>query len=209
MRRAAFLIAFAVLSATRLASAAEIYNEATSGDLSNDRLAPTPLSVGLGSNTLTATSVSGDREYFRFTVPPGRRLNAIVNVASNGTRSFLGMQNGSVFTEPPTATVATNLLGYSHFGSGDATIGTDILDNMAASNGYFTGGLAAGDYVFWSQETGGVATTYTFDFQIGAATTAAATPIPPVFGGLLALGLLGLGCSQMVRAKREPSVDSA
>ncbi len=204
MRRAAFLIAFTVLSATRLASAAEIYNEATSGDLSNDRLAPTPLSVALGSNTVTATSLSGDREYFRFTVPPGRRLNAIVNVASNGTRSFLGMQNGTVFTETPTAPVAANLLGYSHFGNADATVGTDILDNMAASNGYFTGGLPAGDYVFWSQETGSVATTYTFDFQIGAAPTA--TPIPPVFAGLLALGLLGLGCAGLMRRGRREAL---
>src|SRR5258705_7710265 len=103
MRCTAWLILIASLSATRLASAAEIYNEATSGDLSNDRLAPTQLNVNLGSNTLTATSVSGDREYFRFSVPAGKRLTAIVNVASNGTRSFLGMQNGTTFTESPSA----------------------------------------------------------------------------------------------------------
>ena len=30
------------------------------------------------------------------------------------------MQHGPVFTETPTAPVATNLLGYSHFGAADA-----------------------------------------------------------------------------------------
>lgn len=196
MRRSALTILVVSLLATRASSAAEIYNESVSGDLSNDRFNPTQLAVALGSNTLVATSVSGDREFFRFTVAPGQKLDAIVNTASNGQRSFIGMQNGTQMTVNPDAPIATNLLGYAHFGALDATVGTNILDNMALSNNSFSGPLPAGNYVFWSQETGGVPTTYSFDFQLSNVPQA---PIPQQYGALLGLLLFGAGVWQARR----------
>jgi len=204
MRRAAFLVLLTLtaLSTTRLASAAEVYNETTSGDLSGDGLNPTQLSVSLGSNTLTATSVAGDREYYRFTVPAGQQLNALVVVSTSATRSFVGMQQGPQVTVSPTSGSPAGLLGWSHFGSLEAgTASADILPRMAASftPPLFSPPLPAGTYAFWSQETSGTPATYTFDFQIAAVPPAPRAPVPPAFTGVLALGLLGLG---MWRVKR-------
>ena len=148
------------------------WNEGVHGDLSNDRLNPTVITVGLGVNSILATSVSGDREYFTMTLAPGWKLEQIflASYASVDLTAFIGVQNGTVFTEPPTGTNVANLLGWAHFGPGVNTVGTDILDNMGVGNGAigFTPPLPAGSYTFWSQQTGTNAATYRFGSRVGA-----------------------------------------
>jgi hypothetical protein len=204
MRRAVLPLLLVSLSVTHLASAAEIYNETTNGDLSGTGLSPTLLSVGLGSNTVTATTVAGDRDYFTITVPAGRRLNALVITSTTATRSFLGMQQGPQVTVSPTSGDPTGLLGWSHFGSLEAlSVGVDLLaPRMRDSLHLFTPPLPAGTYSFWAQETGGTAITYTLDFQIAAEPLPPRAPVPPAFGGILALGLCGLGFWQIRRRSR-------
>jgi len=204
MRRAALPLILVSLLVTQLASAAEVYNEATNGDLSGSGLTPTPLSVGVGSNTLTATTVAGDRDYFTITVPAGRRLDALVITSTTATRSFLGMQQGPQVTVSPTSGDPTGLLGWSHFGSLEAlSVGVDLLaPRMRDSLHLFTPPLPAGTYSFWAQETGGTQISYTLDFQIAAVQAATPSPVPPVFGVALALGLCGLGFWQIRRRAR-------
>jgi hypothetical protein len=168
------------------------YDESVNGDLSGDRLNPTPITLTLGSNLITATSVSGDLEYYRLFVPGGKRLSAVIAVSNtSASLSFIGVQAGTQFTEPPTGTVVANLLGYTHFGVANGTIGTDILPNMGTGAGAkdFTPPLQPGNYTFWSQETSATPSTYTLDFQVTAIPNAA--PIPraalPLFAGGLAL----------------------
>jgi len=179
------------------------YDESINGDLSNDRLNPTALTLTQGSNMITATSMAGDIEYFRLTVPAGKRLSAVVVVGNtSASLSFIAVQAGNQFTEPPTGTVVGNLLGYSHFGVGNGTIGTDILDNIGTGAGAigFVPPLAAGNYTFWSQETSSTPSTYTLDFQVTAAPTQA--PIPRAAFGVLAaaLGAVGAWLSRRRRA---------
>lgn len=144
------------------------WSEGIDGDLSGDRLSPTNLGVAaLGSNTLTATSVGGDLEYFTFNVAAGEQLNAIdlSSWISTDDVAFGAVQSGSVFTEPAAGTDVTNLLGWHHFGLPD--LGTSFLDDLGAGPGAigFSGPLGAGDYVFWFQQTGGTPATYTVDFK--------------------------------------------
>ncbi|HEY2903433.1 MAG TPA: hypothetical protein VGL59_22805 [Polyangia bacterium] len=182
---------------------ATTYDESVSGDLSGNRLAPTAIPLTVGSNRITATSSAGDVEYFHLTVPPGTRMSAIVVVSNTGASlSFIAVQRGGTFTEPPTGTNVAQLLGYSHFGVGNGTIGTDILDNIGTGAGAigFLPPLTPGDYTFWSQETSGVPSTYTLDFQV--TTVATAAPMPRYSLWLMAFMLAAIGIRMVRRYTR-------
>lgn len=174
------------------AVAVVVHDESLNGDLSNDRLIPTAYALALGTNSLVATSVSGDREYVRFTVPAGFQLSQVVLASYAGIdgTAFIGVQAGSTLTEPPTGTNVANLLGWTHFGPVPGNVGTDILDNMGVGAGAigFVGALAAGDYTFWIQQTGANAATYQMDFIL--------VPAPGVAG---LIGLAGVFASRRRR----------
>lgn len=196
------VVAVFIVGAGANARAATVHDEVVNGDLSGDRFNPTPLAVALGSNTVLATSVRDDLEYFRFTVPPGRALTAI-NVNRATALAFIAVQRGTQFTEPPTGTVTSQLLGYAHFGPVSATdTPENILDDIGAAPGTirFTGPLPAGDYVFWAQETALTPTSYTLDFQISNVPVPA--PMQRSFVMAMALGLLGIGLGFATATRR-------
>lgn len=155
------------------ASSATVYDEATDGDLSGDRENPTAVSVNLGGNLLTATSVAGDLEYVTLSIPLHMQLDAILltEFISTDDVSFIAVQAGTTFTEPPTGTDVNALLGWNHFGAGAGQLGTDILDDMGMGGGAigFAGPLPGGDYTFWIQEAGAASATYTLDFVVSLA----------------------------------------
>jgi hypothetical protein len=166
------------------------HDESVDGDLSGDRLAPTSIDLDLGSNVITATSVAGDREYYVVTVENGTRLAAVVLVSyvSPDPISFIAVQNGTTFTQPPTGTDVSQLLGWTHFGPGH--VGTTILDDIGTGAGAmgFVPPLGPGDYTFWSQQTGPNATTYALDFQV-----VAGSQVPALSG----VGLALLSCAAL------------
>jgi len=107
-----------------------LHDEAANGDLSNNRLVPTELFPAVGTNSIIATSVFGDREYFSLTLPAGTRLAAINLVSfSTADLAFIAVQSGATFTEPPTGANVAKILGYTHFGPDGGATG-DILDDM-------------------------------------------------------------------------------
>jgi hypothetical protein len=174
------------------AMAAIVYDEGVDGDISGDRLAPTSRSLSFGSNELTATSVSGDLEYITLSVPAGLQLDAVILDAyvSLDSTAFIAVQSGTTFTEPPTGTDVSNLLGWSHFGTGLGQVGTDILDDISVGAGAigFVPPLSEGDYTYWIQQTGANSATYTLDFVV--------TPEPST------LALLALGVPALLRRRR-------
>lgn len=156
-----------LLAAAPMAHAAVVWNEAVNGDLSNNRLAPTPIALAPGVNSLIATTSAGDREFVSFTVPAA--LTSLVQVSwqSQDQTAFIAIQSGPTFTEDPSFPNVANMLGYSHFGPGLAALGTDILPDIGAGAGSigFTPPLAAGTYTIWLNQTG-LASIYQLDFVV-------------------------------------------
>lgn len=149
-----------------------LYDEAITGDLSNDRTQPTTLTLTVGGNIISGATVRRDREYFNVNVPLGQELQAILltDYQSADEIAFVGVQKGLEFTEPPSGTVVSNLLGWTHFGPSIEPVGADLLDNMGQGEGAlgFTGTLSAGDYTFWLQQTGVTTTTFAVNFVMSA-----------------------------------------
>jgi len=177
--------------------AASVYNEAVSGDLSNSGLTPTALSFSSGSNQVSGTTGNSngfDRDYFTFTVPSGNQLTSIIESAGTsvgGIVSFIGIQAGPQVTVPPTATDATGLLGWTHYGGVSAN--TDILPDMSVAqqgSSGFTRPLGPGVYSIWIQDFNAGSFSYSFNFTLAPA---AAVPEPQTYATTLgAMGLLVL-----------------
>jgi hypothetical protein len=185
------------------ALASIIYDESVSGDLSNSGLSPTLLTVSLGSNQVfgtTGKTTDIDRDYFTFTVPDGLELSAITLLPGTQTlgalgESFIGIEAGPQVTVSTSATDATGLLGWFHYGTGD--IGTNILPLMGTaglgSTG-FTPPLPSGTYSFWVQEASAGTVAYGLDFTI-------ATP-EPGYWPIVAVGLALLLAVRIVRIRK-------
>ncbi len=157
-----------------------LWDESTNGDLSNDRLNPTNANLQLGSGQLFATTGGGDIDYLHIHLAPGMELDQLIFVEWVGfdKKGFIGVQAGSVFTEPNTNTNVANLLGWSHYGPVVWNDGTDILPAMGSQGTIFgndgeaegagaigfTAPLTGSDYTFWLNQTSSHAVTYELDF---------------------------------------------
>jgi|GEM_PF-2484826 len=149
------------------------HDESVNGDISNDRLTPTALVLNAQDNRVSGSVISGERDYFTVNVPVGKTMSKIIfeQYISQNSRAFLGMQAGPMFSVSPGEAEPSDLLGYVHFGF-DFTIGDNLLDDMATAFGAigFTSPLAAGDYVFWVNQTEPSPTQYRFDLVVDPAT---------------------------------------
>ena len=158
----AFGMCAIVLFAVAPSQAATVWNEATNGDISNNRLAPTSVTLAAGSNDVIGSVVGNpsDIDYLTINVPTGDELSQIIleSFTSTDQKGFIGIQSGTTFTQPPTGTDVTQLLGYTHFGPGAGNVGADILPSMGTGAGSqgFTAPLAAGPYTFWIQQLGSI-----------------------------------------------------
>src|SRR5437762_13237262 len=102
---------------------ATIYDEAVSGDLSNDKAAPTALTLMPGLNSVSGT-VAGfpqfggtdPQDWVSFTIPTGFVMTSYVNskYGSADDQGFTGFQFGSSFSGDPF--MAISYAGYAHFG---------------------------------------------------------------------------------------------
>lgn len=139
---------------------AQIWDEGTDGDLSNDGSNPSGVFVlefGI-DNTIIANQVGNPRDvdFFAFTVPQDFELQELVieDYQSADNVAFMGIDSGVTtdvdFMNPMTG----DLLGGATYGT--ASIGNDILPvmgNLGGATG-FTPPLPAGDYTIWLNQTG-------------------------------------------------------
>ena len=183
---------------------ATIYDEAVSGDLSNNQAAPTALTLTPGSNSVIGT-VNGfapgtdPQDGVSFTIPTGFVMTSYVNskYVSTDDQGFTGFRFGSSF--PVDEFTAGSYAGYAHFGfaatnpDGNpvpaSTVGLDLLPLMAdpsfapGATG-FTPPLGAGTYTFLIQQGDPVTTGYEFDITVRS--------VPDPGSSLCLLGIGGL-----------------
>lgn len=174
------------------AHAATVWDETAPGygDLANEGAAPTLVTMIAGSNVVkghTGNSGDGvDRDYFKFTVPPGAKLTSIMllgNTSVSGGVSFIGIQSGPQVTVTPSGGGVENLIALGHYGNDQ--IGTDLLPAIKIG---MPVELSSGTYSVWVQDTGGPA-SYGFDFLI---TGGVSVPTLPEWGMFLMAMLLML-----------------
>lgn len=180
-------LAFAVAIAAAPVARASNWDEATDGDLSNNRLAPTALVLTPGMNTVTGSvigSTPADLDYLTVTVPDGYRLSSLdlLSFVSTDNLAFIGIQAGSTFTQPPSGTDVTQLLGWAHFGP---PVPSPYLEVLGTSPGAidFTGPLPAGPYTLWIQQVDPPLVSYSWGFGVTSAAP------EPTAAGLVLLGL--------------------
>ncbi len=162
---------------------ATIYDEAVSGDLSNNQAAPTALTLTPGSNSVIGT-VNGfppgtdAQDWVSFTIPTGFVMTSYVNSKydSADDQGFTGFQSGSFFSGDPF--VAGSYAGYAHFGTDvdnplppSSTVGVNLLPLMANPSfsvgaTCFTPQLHAGTYTFLIQQGDPTTTSYQFDMNV-------------------------------------------
>lgn len=192
------------LLASRPALASMVLSETFDGDISDDRLNPTFIDVFAGSSILSGTLEGEDLDYFTITVPEGMQLFGIVvkSYQSTDSSGMIAMMAGSTFSEPTKQINYANLMGWSKFGN--ATLGTDILDNIGAGAGTagFTGPVTEGDYSFWVQQSSGILTNYTFEFLIGAAPAGEVVPEASSLAMLAAVAATGVAARTWRRRSR-------
>jgi len=195
LRLVRLVAAAAVCLSAANAWAVVTWDETVDGDLSDDRLAPSVASLVSGTNSLSATSVSGDREYVTLSLASGLKLTNILlaSYVGDDETGFIGVQRGTTLTEPPTGTDVANILGYSHFGTAVNTIGDDLLPAIGTGAGAigFTPPLTGSNYTFWIQQTGSSPATYQLDFIVA-----------PEPGSIVLLSLGGLVALLAARRRR-------
>ena len=201
-KKSLFSVAVCALLAAAPAKAT-IYDEAGSGDLSNDKANPTALTLTPGLNSVIGT-VNGfgnddPQDWVSFTIPAGFVMTSYVNskYGSEDDQGFTGFQSGSSFSDDEF--VAGSYAGYAHFGTGatndgngsppSSTVGVDLLPLMADPNFApgttgFTPPLHAGTYTFLIQQGDDVTTGYQFDMNLRA--------VPEPGSSLCLLGMGGL-----------------
>lgn len=200
-----------LVSASAPAAAAIVYNEGTSGDLSNSGLTPTPITFALGENIVTGTTGRTeanviDRDYWTFTVGANQQLVAL-NVLQGTVPlgfSFIGIQSGSQVTLDPSTSTAAGLLGWTHYQTTD--IGTNILDDIGVvKNGStgFNGPLGAGTYSVWLQEISPTPLNTNPRLPFSFAFIIAGVPEPSTWAMML-LGFGGIGLTMRMR-RRTPA----
>jgi hypothetical protein len=179
-----------------------IYDEAVSGDLSNNPAAPTALTLTPGSNSVIGTVNGFDngdgQDWVSFTIPTGFVMTSYVNskYVSTDPQGFTGFQFGSSFSGDPF--VAGSYAGYAHFGTDvdnplppSSTVGVNLLPLMAnpsfsvGATG-FTSPLAAGTYTFLIQQGDPTTTSYQFDMNVRSVS------VPEPGSSLCLLGIGGL-----------------
>jgi hypothetical protein len=208
-----FPVVVCALLAAAPAKAGTIYKESVSGDLSDNKAAPTALVLKAGLNSISGT-VAGfpefggtdPQDWVSITIPTGFVMTSYVNAkfVSGDGQGFTGFQSGSSFSGDEF--VEGSYAGYAHFGTAannpdsnpvtSSTVGLNLLPLMAnpsfapGATG-FTPPLGAGTYTFLIQQGDPVTTRYQFNIALRSVPEAGSS-----------LCLLGMGALATLAVRR-------
>jgi PEP-CTERM motif len=206
MKKEVMVAALSLMLAVASANATT-YNESVSGDLSDNKAAPTPLVLTPGLNRVIGT-VAGfpefggtdPQDWVSFTIPAGFVMVSYVNEKYTGIddQGFTGFQSNPFFSGDEFN--AASYTGYAHFGplaqnpDGNpvrvSTVHVNLLPLMTdptfdpGATG-FTAPLGAGTYTFLIQQGDPNLTGYQFNMTLRPA---GAVPEPGSSLCLLAIG---------------------
>jgi len=189
----------ALTMSARFAESATVYDETIDGDLSNNPGNPTSIVLGLDNNQVIGSTIHADPDLLHFNMPLGVRLDSLIleSFTSDDNLGFIGIQSGSIWSAGLGGTInPDNLLGWTHYGWGNGTVGTDILDELGLGAGAvgFTPPLLHGDYTILIQQTGSWdSIDYTFNF---------ATNVPlPTSAWMGIILLVSVGTIRVIRQR--------
>lgn len=182
MKRTLLTVLGALAIAQADTRAALNFVEAVDGDLSNDNLAPTPLTLSSGLNLISGRMGRPDggqidRDIFTFTLPLGLFLSSIEVLSIDSLdNSFYAIASGtSINVDNPTTHLSNALIG----GSGEYL--DDLADGPEFGGTGLTSPVGAGTYTIWFQEAA-VERNYQMAYTV--------VPEPSVIGS--ALGGVGM-----------------
>ncbi|HMO16023.1 MAG TPA: PEP-CTERM sorting domain-containing protein [Pirellulaceae bacterium] len=148
-----------------------VWDESVNGDLSGDPLGPTPLTYGIGANTIIASVSEPDgdlRDYITFSIGPNQFLTSLtLDAFSPNGFSFQGINAGNTSYIPDFGT-AGNFLGLDFVS--DSMVGTNMLLGLSLGD-YGSIGFAIplgeGTYSYVFQElTPGESRNYQITFHV-------------------------------------------
>jgi Ca2+-binding RTX toxin-like protein len=127
-----------------------VWNESVNGAFSLKEATPTRLSLDPGVNKIQASVGQGEvnRDFFTFTVEPGRSVTSIrlPSYVSTDARGWIGIQSGNAWT---VGNDTTKMIANQHFGTAD--VGKGLLGITAAKP------LGPGTYTVRAQQLGATA----------------------------------------------------
>lgn len=168
MKTKLLFAAFVALFYTALQ--AQVWDESSDGDLSDDGMAPSGVfTLELNDNTFIASQRGNPRDvdFFAFIIPDGMELTELIVDNYNGVDdvAFIGIDSGATTDVDFMNPSAGDLLGGTSYGT--ASIGNNILPamgNLGGADG-FTPPLPEGTYTIWLNQTGGQSTS-TLNFVV-------------------------------------------
>lgn len=171
---------------------ASFLSESTGGDLSNNWISPSTLTLEPGSNYVSGTTNLGDPDLFTINVPSGLQVIEL-HLANyeffiQGNRTFIGYQDGATLLQDPLLFTADSSGDISFHLFGHTDIGREILGEFTISPNATSTPLGEGSYAFWINEVEPQPASYAFEFV----TDFAPTPEPRISLMLTALGILFL-----------------
>ena len=203
MRTVLLAMLLLFLAAGNATALSVVYDESVDGDLSDDNLNPTFVTLFPEvSKVLASTTFEPlDRDFVTFTVPDGQVLDQIIwgLYESTGSQSFFAIAAGDQITSIDDASV---LLGATPISVDD--VATNILDDlgMAVLGGSgFSGPLGAGNYTLWFQDTS-ADTNYGYSIVLANAVPEPTMGVVPAFLGLAFLSRRRLGTSSEEKRER-------
>jgi hypothetical protein len=146
MRSSFKLITFALGFMTLLGTMAQAdYNEFQSGDLSDAANAPTAVVLGKLDTRVSGVLGNGNRDYFRFTVAAGQRINSLRFASLNSTDELatIALQKGTVWSA---GNKTSQMLGFALVGPDE--VGKPLMGISSERP------LLPGDYTIWLQQAG-------------------------------------------------------
>ena len=191
LRNLPVIFGMMIIASPLFAQSAIVFDEAVSGELSGSGLTPTPLTLGLGLNTiqgtlgengnLGATNGTSDADFFTFNLAPGQVVTAISTTRPAGL-GFFGQANGSTIS-------ATTVGGLD---SGVLFSNSPISASQPQANAnlptLFSALPLTGTQSFVIQETGAGVIDYSVTFTVANAVPEPSSAV--LLGGLSLCGFL-------------------